>query len=110
MNKTKPVSFRLDPIARVQIDKKAQDRGVRVSEYARSVILADLNEESELALMRMKLSSLEAELKSEFNAQFKSLREDFSVAVKALLVTNSTGEKITAEDADKWVEMNLNTS
>ena len=100
-NKTKPVSFRLDAEAKNSIEKRSKVAGVSVSEFARKVVLEALSEESELARLRLKVGSLEQDL--------KGLREDLAVAVKALLVTIGSEQKITAEQAEAWVSSNMNT-
>lgn len=99
-NKTKPVSFRLDPESKTQIEKRAKLSGTSVSEFARKVVLEALSEESELARLRLKVGSLEQDL--------KGLREDLAVAVKAILVSIGSEQKITAEQAETWVSSNMN--
>ena len=101
MNKTRPVSFRLDAESKTQIEKRAKLTGVKVSEFARKVVLDALNEESELARLKMKVGSLDQDI--------KGLREDLAVAVKALLVTKGSGQVVTAEQAEAWVNSNMNT-
>jgi len=101
MNKTIPVSFRLDAESKIQIEKRAELKGVRVSEFAREVVLEALNDESELAKLRMQIST--------FRQELSAIREDLAVAVKALLVTSSSKETVTPEDAQRWVEMNMNS-
>jgi len=101
MNKTKPVSFRLDTASKLLIEKRAEQGGLKVSEFARKVVLDALNEESELAKLRMQISSFKQEL--------EAIREDLALAVKALLVTSSSKESVSPEDAQRWVEMNMNS-
>ena len=86
MNKTIPVSFRLDAESKIQIEKRAELKGVRVSEFAREVVLEALNDESELAKLRMQIST--------FRQELSAIREDLAVAVKALLVTSSSKETV----------------
>ena len=59
MSKSRPISFRLDPDNRERVDKKAANLGMRVSDYARKVMLSSLDEESELAKLQMRLTALE---------------------------------------------------
>ena len=101
MNKTKPVSFRLDTESKLLIEKRAEQGGLKVSEFARKVVLDALNEESELAQLKMQMASTRQEL--------KAIREDLAVAVKALLVTSSSEETVTPKDAQRWVDMNMNS-
>jgi uncharacterized protein YyaL (SSP411 family) len=99
--RTAPLSFRLDPITREQLDDLAEKAGVSPSEFARNLLAEALSEHSELATLRMKLTSVEVEV--------KALREDLAVAVKALLVLQGSGHKVTAEQAEEWVEANMHS-
>lgn len=99
MTKTRPISFRLDPEHRKRIDERAERLGVRASDFARKVVLDSLDDESELAKLRMKVTSLEDAV--------LGLREDFAVAVKALLVTKGSEQVVTPDQAEAWVSSNM---
>lgn len=70
------------------------------SELARKLLADSLSDESELVKMDMRLASAEK--------QIRGLREDLSVAVQALLVVQSSGQKVTPDQAQEWVKANLN--
>lgn len=99
MSKTRPISFRLDAESRKQIDTRAERLGIKASELARKVVLDSLNDETELAQLRMKVSSLEDAV--------LGLREDLAVAVKALLVTKGAEQVVTPDQAEAWVNSNM---
>lgn len=99
MTKTRPISFRLDLEGRKRIDERAERLGVRASDFARKVVLDSLDDESELAQLKMKVASLE-------DAVF-GLREDLAVAVKALLVTKGSEQVVTPDQAEAWVNTNM---
>ena len=99
MSKSRPISVRLDPDNRERVDKKAANLGMRVSDYARKVMLSSLDEESELAKLQMRLTALEDTV--------SGLREDLAVAVKALLVTSGSDAMVSPEQAETWVNSNM---
>ena len=99
MSKSRPISFRLDPDSRDKVDEKAANLGIRVSDYARKVMLSSLDEESELAKLQMRLTALEDTV--------SGLREDLAVAVKALLVTAGSNAAVSPEQAETWVNSNM---
>lgn len=99
MTKTRPISFRLDAESRKRIDQRAERLGVKASDLARKVVLESLDDETELARLRMKVASLEDAV--------SGLREDLAVAVKALLVTKGAEPIVTPDQAEAWVNTNM---
>jgi len=98
--KTSPsVSTRLPADARARLIDEASKRGLSISDFVRAILLERLDDESELSRLRMKVSTLESSL--------LGLREDLAVAVKALLVTAGSGQSVTPEEAEAWVEANM---
>ena len=99
MTRTRPISFRLDAESRKQIDARAERLGVKAGELARKVVLESLDDETELARLRMRVASLEDAV--------LGLREDLAVAVKALLVTKGAQQVVTPDEAEAWVSSNM---
>ncbi|MCB0331265.1 MAG: hypothetical protein KDD70_16460, partial [Bdellovibrionales bacterium] len=66
---------------------------------ARKVVLESLDDETELARLRMRVASLEDAV--------LGLREDLAVAVKALLVTKGAQQVVTPDEAEAWVSSNM---
>lgn len=99
MNNKGPISFRLDSESRGKLEQKAEKLGVRVGELARKVVIQSLDEESELARLKMRIASLEETI--------SGFREDLAVAVKALLVTKGAEQVVTPDQAESWVSENM---
>ena len=99
MSITKPISFRLDSEARKRMDNRAKLLGVKPSDFARNLVLESLDDESELAKLRMKVGSLEDSV--------LGLRDDLAVAIKALLVTKGSEQIVTPDQAEAWVNSNM---
>jgi predicted DNA-binding protein len=101
MTITKPISFRLDSESRKRVDNKAKLLGVKTSDFARNLVLESLNDESELAKLRMKVSLLEEAV--------LGFRDDLAVAIKALLITKGSEKIVTPDQAEAWVNSNMKT-
>ena len=98
----KPITIRLEFEAVKELDARAQRQGITRSDYAREIIFEALNDQSELARLQMEVSILKDEL--------SELRGDLAVAVQALLVAGTSGQKITSQDAKAWVQANMKGS
>jgi len=99
MKKFSPLTVRLTLEDRKTLDQKASRLGVTPTELARRLLSNALDEENELAQIRMRVSALETTV--------SSLREDLAVAVQALLITKGAAPITTSEQAEAWVTANL---
>ncbi len=91
--KAKTFSFRLTAAASEVLEKRAKRSGKTPGELARELVLRALEDENGADLLKVKVSSLESEI--------KQLRRGLSNSVEALLVVNG---KVSKEEAKQWVK------
>ena len=91
--KAKTFSFRLTAAASGTLEKRAKRSGQTPGELAREIVVKTLEDENGTDLLKVKVSSLEGEI--------KQLRRGLSNAVEALLVVSG---KVTKEEAKQWVK------
>lgn len=89
----KTVGFKLDSTTRKQLEDRAKRNGKTPGELARELVLRALEDENGADLLKVKMSSLESEV--------KQLRRGLSNSVEALLVVSG---KVTKEEAKHWVK------
>jgi len=92
----KTVGFKLDSRNRKRLEERATRTGKTPGELAREIVLGALAGEEEGDLVKMKLSTLESEV--------KGLRRALANTAEALLVVS---EKVTKEQAKEWVKENI---
>jgi hypothetical protein len=94
-----PLTVRLTLEDRKTLDQKASRLGTTPTELSRRLLSNALDEENELAQIRMRMTALESSV--------SALREDLAVAVQALLITKGAAPITTSEQAEAWVTANL---
>ena len=94
--KARTLGFRLGEVHRKTLEARAKKTGSTASELARELVIDGLDDDREIDQLRQKVTSVES--------QIKSLRQDLSVSVQALLVASG---KVTAEQAKEWIQQNL---
>ena len=98
---TKVVSFRVPVAEHARLTREAslQEDSKSVPDYARTIVMARHEKETDEGSLAMEVACLKDEI--------RELREDLSVAIKALLITKGSQSIVTAEQADQWVKQNL---
>ena len=92
----KPMTFRVDIETKGRIEKLAERTGIKPGELVREIVKEKMDTGREIDRLRLKVAALEGEV--------AELRKDLSVAVEALLAAS---QKVTPEQAQEWVKINL---
>lgn len=96
---TKIISFRMPAPDFAALTVEAERRNLSANELAREIVFHRQKEEQRLNTLTFELASLKDEI--------KELRQDLSVAIKALLITKGATPVTTSEEAEAWVKANL---
>jgi len=96
---TKIISFRIPATDFASLNVEAERRGMSPNELAREAVSLRHEEEQRINSLTFELASLKDEI--------KELRQDLSVAIKALLITKGATPITTSEQAEAWVKANL---
>lgn len=91
------------------IEARRKATGESQSDFVRRVLREAVNEESELARLRVRQTGVERVL-TETRGEVAELRRDLAAALKAILVVCASDEKVTPEQAAAWVDEQLGTS
>ena len=92
----KTIGFRLSAAAAKELEKRASRSGKTPGELAREIVIKVLEDENGIDLLKVKVASLESEI--------KQLRRGLSNTAEALLVVSG---KVDKEQAKQWVKENI---
>lgn len=100
---TKAIAFRVSADKARRLNQLSAAASQTPGEFAREALLEKLDEGATaaktLAEMQRRQDALSAEM--------AAFREDFATAVETLLVVMASPQKLTAEQAKKWVNLRL---
>lgn len=100
---TKAIAFRISADKDRRLNQLAAAASQTPGEFAREALMDRLDEgqttAKTLAEMQRRQDALSAEM--------AAFREDFATAIETLLVVMASPQKLTAEQAKKWVNLRL---
>ena len=97
-NSRKYIGFRLPLADENRLEFEAKQQGISVNELARSIVLAH-GKDTRLTDLTLEVGALRDEL--------QSFRNDFSKALRTILLTQGKEMSVSKEEVEEWMEEQL---